>query len=338
MRSSESTQPPKATPPGGKALPPRSTDRSAIQVDRLSKTFRSGFLRRSIPALTEVSFSVPEGCIFGLVGPNGAGKTTTIKILLGLIKATSGSATLGGQRVPSTRSRARVGYLPENPSFYDHLQAREYLAFVGRLFGMSRRQCASQADRLLDYVGLGEHAGKPIRKFSKGMIQRLGIAQALVHDPHIVILDEPQSGLDPLGRKEVKEMILGLKSRGRTVLFSSHILPDVEDLADEIAFLHRGRFLPFDSPLTKANPKVLQWQLEVSDLPVPLEEILDQPPLRTASQEDRLLLTFDGSLDASTAVARLVAAGACIHKVISHTESLEDLFVREIQAEEGPKT
>lgn len=309
----------------------------AIEVEGLEKIFRGGFYLKRIVALADASFTVPRGCIFGLVGPNGAGKTTTIKILTSLIRATSGRAHIDGFPVPSIASRRNVGYLPENPHFYDHLRPLEYLRLVGDLYGMGRRQRASKANELLEFVGLAEAAQKPIRKFSKGMTQRLGIAQTLIHDPEIVILDEPQSGLDPIGRKEVKDMIRGLKARGCTVFFASHILHDVEDICDVVALMIRGTVREVGSVDKLLNPKVLETEVEVSNLDDAYAETLKAAALRWTAQSGSLLLTFRGSLDCDELLGKVVEAGGKILRVVPHRERLEDLFVREAGAKGIPK-
>lgn len=301
----------------------------AIEVENLRKVFRGGFYLKKTVALADASFSVPRGCIFGLVGPNGAGKTTTIKILTSLIRATSGKAQLDGHPVPSLASRRNVGYLPENPHFYDHLRPLEYLRFVGNLYGLGRRQRASKAIELLDFVGLTQAIKKPIRKFSKGMTQRLGIAQTLIHDPKIVILDEPQSGLDPIGRKEVKDMIRGLKTKGCTVFFASHILHDVEDICDVIALMIGGKVREVGSVGELLNPKVLETEVELSNVDDSYAQTLKANALRWVEQSGSLLLTFRGSIEHDELLGKVVKTGGKILRVVPHRERLEDIFVRE---------
>ena len=208
---------------------------TAVRVSGLRKTVHVGFLRRSVEILKGVDLSVELNEVFGLLGPNGAGKTTTIKVVLGLMKPTSGAVELG---VPDL---FRVGYLPENPYFYDYLSGREFLSFCGRLFGLDGAERQERVERLLRDVSLDHAAGTHLRKYSKGMLQRIGIAQALINDPELVLLDEPMTGLDPLGRVEVKRAIEQLRDRGKTVMFNSHILSDVNELCSRIAIMREGR-------------------------------------------------------------------------------------------------
>lgn len=212
-----------------------------ISTSELKKTYR-GKRGKKVEALRNLSLDVVPGEVFGFLGPNGAGKSTTIKILLGLIRPSEGEARLFGTTVGDPVARRRVGYLPENPAFYDFLTAREYLCFVGKSFSMSPANIHAESERVLELLDLKEAAGRPIRGYSKGMVQRLGIAQTLLHDPDLYILDEPMSGLDPLGRALVKEIILDLKERGKTVFFSTHVTADVEQVCDRIGVIVGGVF------------------------------------------------------------------------------------------------
>ncbi|MGA2263400.1 MAG: ABC transporter ATP-binding protein [Acidobacteriota bacterium] len=213
-----------------------------IEIEELTKDFQVGFWKkRPVRALDGLSLSVDKGEVFGFLGPNGAGKTTTLKILMDLIRPTAGSARVLGETVGSVSLRQRIGFLPENPYFYDYLTAEELLLYVGKLFGMRQPALAGRVRTLLENVGLADARRLQLRKFSKGMIQRIGLAQAMINDPEVIFLDEPMSGLDPLGRRDVRQAILGLKREGVTVFFSSHILPDVEALCDRVAILNRGR-------------------------------------------------------------------------------------------------
>jgi len=216
----------------------------AIVVDQLTKTFPPNWpWKPSTTVLRGLSFSVRQGEIVGFLGPNGAGKTTTLKILIGLIRPTSGSVKLLGAPAGDVETHRRIGYLPESPYFYDYLTAEEFLRFYGRLAGMSGESLTHRVTLLLEMVGLKDARTKQLRKFSKGMLQRIGLAQALIHDPELVLLDEPMSGLDPIGRKEVRDLILQLRDQGKTVLFSSHIIPDVEMICDRVTVVVKGELL-----------------------------------------------------------------------------------------------
>jgi len=216
---------------------------AAIEIDNLTKDYELGFWRkRKVRALDKLSLTVEEGEIFGFLGANGAGKSTTMKLLMRLIYPTAGRARIDGSDIEDISMHARIGYLPEHPYFYDYLTAREFLEYCAELFGYTRRDCRARAAALLSTVRLEEKSwDKQLRKFSKGMLQRVGLAQALVNDPSIVFLDEPMSGLDPIGRREVRDLIASLRTKGTTVFFCSHILADIEVLCDRAAILQHGR-------------------------------------------------------------------------------------------------
>lgn len=214
-----------------------------VRTDRLTKDFLTGFWRpRPKRALDELSFAVPQGEVFGLLGPNGAGKTTTLKLLMDLLRPTSGHAEIFGTNVRDPKSRTRVGFVPEQPYFYDHLSANELVQYFAGLSGIKGADRKRKADAALDRTGIaGDDRRRPLRQFSKGMMQRVGLAQAIVHEPELIVLDEPMSGLDPIGRRDVREMILALRDEGRTILFSSHILSDAEQLCSRVGIMSRGR-------------------------------------------------------------------------------------------------
>ncbi len=215
-----------------------------VEIENLTKDFSVGFWKKQpVRALENLSLEVHEGETFGFLGPNGAGKSTTLKILMNLLSPTSGSARILGKPAAAVSMHQGIGYLPENPYFYDYLTPTELLAYMGRLCGLSGPELGRKVDELIEKVGLTEARRIQLRKFSKGMVQRIGIAQAIINDPKIVFLDEPMSGLDPLGRMDVRRIITSLKARGATVFFSSHILPDVEAICDRVAILNKGKLL-----------------------------------------------------------------------------------------------
>ena len=214
---------------------------AAIEILGLEKTYSIGFWRkRPKHALRPLDLKVEEGEIFGFLGPNGAGKTTTLKLLMGLIFPTAGSARILGMAVDDPRMKAQIGFLPEQPYFYDYLTARELLEYYGQLSGVEAKRRSSRVNEVLQRVGLPDVAGVQLRKFSKGMLQRVGIAQAILHDPKVVFFDEPMSGLDPMGRREVRDLMAQLKVEGKTVFFSTHILSDAEALCDRVGIIHQG--------------------------------------------------------------------------------------------------
>lgn len=214
---------------------------AAIEILDLEKTYRIGFWhRRPKLALRRLSLTIENGEVFGFLGPNGAGKTTTLKLLMGLATPTAGTARILGMEVDDPRVKAQIGFLPEQPYFYDHLTARELLTYYAQLSGVPAKEHSGRVASTLARVGLEDTAGMQLRKYSKGMLQRVGLAQAILHDPKVVFLDEPMSGLDPMGRREVRELIQQLRSEGKTVFFSTHILSDAEALCDRVGVINKG--------------------------------------------------------------------------------------------------
>jgi ABC-2 type transport system ATP-binding protein len=214
-----------------------------LKVDQACQAYRTGFWMKRTEILHSVSLAVPERSVFGFLGPNGAGKTTLIQLIVGLREPTSGSVSVGGYPATSPEARANVGYLPERPYFYDHLTGEQLLIYFGTLSGLSRKQILDRIPQVLDSVGMSHARHRELRKYSKGMLQRIGIAQAILHNPRFLVLDEPMSGLDPLGRKEMRELILKLASEGRTIFFSSHVIPDVEAICDQVAVIQKGKIV-----------------------------------------------------------------------------------------------
>jgi ABC-2 type transport system ATP-binding protein len=218
-----------------------------IRLTGLRKYFRNGFFHKRILAVDGLQLEIERGEVFGLLGPNGAGKTTTLNMILGLITPTEGEGLVMGKKMGDWKARQRIGYLPESACYPKHFSAREVLLLSARLFSLNKREAEKRAAELLEQTGLHECADQRVSSFSKGMLQRLGLAQALVNDPWLLVLDEPLSGLDPIGRKQTKDLILALKDRGKTVVLSSHILPDVEMVCDRVGIIHRGRLVRCDT-------------------------------------------------------------------------------------------
>lgn len=216
---------------------------SIIKTQNLTKVFKVGFRGRRVTALSNLNLEVKRGEIFGFLGPNGAGKTTTIKILMGLIYPTDGKAWILDRELGDVEVKNQIGFLPEQPYFYDYLTSMEFLQFYGQLFGLEKGELRERIATLLPMVGLENAVDIPLRKFSKGMLQRIGIAQALINHPDLIVLDEPMSGLDPIGRKEIRDLILHLKGEGRTIFFSTHIIPDVEMICDRVGILMNGQLV-----------------------------------------------------------------------------------------------
>jgi ABC-2 type transport system ATP-binding protein len=302
-----------------------------VRVDAVTKDVRPGFGVRRKRVLHEVTFCVREGEIFGFVGPNGAGKTTMLKVLMGLSRVTSGSARVLGHDVGETAFRRHVGFLPENPYFYDYLTGRETLDFYAKLCGLSRAQRSARGGELLEQVGLAHAADARIRTYSKGMQQRLGIAQALVHDPDVVFLDEPMSGLDPIGRKEVRDLILRLREQGKTVFMNTHILHDVELVCDRVAIIARGQIRYEGTIQDFALAGERRTDLLVASMPAhlgaPLEERFGA---RLCGVGDRIEVRVPEK-DVDAALAMLLEAGASVVSVAPHRASLEQIFLSAVE-------
>jgi ABC-2 type transport system ATP-binding protein len=301
-----------------------------IRVEGLSKEFRLGFFRRRVQAVRGVSFEVGRGDIFGFLGPNGAGKTTTIKMLTGLIAATGGGATIFGERVPSARAMAKVGFLPENPYVYPYLTPSEFVELCARLSGMSGRACRDRTRAVLDQVGILYAADRPVGRLSKGMLQRTGLAAALVADPELLILDEPMSGLDPIGRKEVRDLIVDERRRGRTIFFSTHILNDVETLCDRVTILRQGEVVKSGRLDELLNRNVRRTDVVLSAASEELERELSSGGLSSRRAGERLVVAASGDDDVKRVLTAALGAGAAVVEVTPRHETLEDLFVREV--------
>jgi ABC-2 type transport system ATP-binding protein len=293
----------------------------------LSKIFRVGFFARKVRAVEDLSFEVRRGEIFGLLGPNGAGKTTTIKMLLGFVRPSRGKAFIGDAPAGSIAARRNLGYLPENPALYEFLRGDEYLVFAGRLAGLSRAEARKQSEALLEKVGLAGRADRPIRRFSKGMVQRLGLAQALIGNPQTVILDEPMSGLDPVGRKDVRDIILALRDEGRTVLFSTHILSDVEAICDRVGIMVDARLTDCGSLTDLVAPGARAVELVLESVAQELVARLQQEGARVLHRDRSTVLTFAEEAPARQALQAALAAGATVVSFTPHRRSLEELFV-----------
>ena len=296
-----------------------------ISVREVHKSFRGHLGIGATVAVAGLSFEVRPGEIFGLLGPNGAGKTTTLKMLIGLLRPDTGEVRLFGGSPSSANARRRLGFLPEQPYFYDYLTAEEFLRFYARLQGVPSAERDGRVRRALERVGLGDRGATPLRKCSKGMLQRVGLAQAIQHDPDLVILDEPMSGLDPIGRREVRDLILSLRAAGRTVLFSSHILSDAELLCDRVAIVFRGRARAVGRLDELVPPDARWYEVEIDG---------DVPDLagaaRVAASGRESLVRVDDARDLPRVLAAVEAAGAKVVSVFPRRRTLEDLFLEEI--------
>lgn len=301
---------------------------AVLTVDRLTKTFKRPFSRRRVEAVRGISLEVRRGQIFGFLGPNGAGKTTAIKMLTGLITPTSGRATILGREVPSPEAMGSVGFLPENPYVYPYLTPREFVSLCGRLNGVSGRKLHERVEQVIERVGIAYAIDRPARALSKGMLQRTGLAAALVHDPELLILDEPMSGLDPVGRKEVRDLIVEEAQANKTVFFSSHILSDVEMLCDAVCILRKG-----ETVLSGTVSELLEKggrRCEITLANAPPDVAADIETLATTTQRigTRLVLDVTGDAMITAVLQKSLAAGVHVESVIPKRETLESLFVR----------
>jgi ABC-2 type transport system ATP-binding protein len=304
---------------------------TAVRTERLTKDFLTGFWR-PIPkrALDTLSFDIPAGGVFGLLGPNGAGKSTTLKLLVDLLRPTSGRAEVLGRPPGDTSARRRLGFLPENPTFYDHLSAEELLTYFAGLFGFTGADRRRRATAVLDRVGLEADRRRPIRQYSKGMVQRVGLAQALVNDPELIILDEPMSGLDPIGRRDVRVMIADLGREGRTVLFSSHILSDAEELCERVAILAKGCLVVSGRVSELTTREVTGWVVVVSGGDEARHRAMVPGGSLRSLGDGRFAFDVPATLRPEALVGSLATTGATLESVTPRRTSLEDVFVRSV--------
>ena len=303
-----------------------SDSETVLEVENLEKVFRIGFFRKRVEAVRGTSFSVRRGEIFGLLGPNGAGKTTTIKCILRLIFPTAGSIRVFGQPAHDRETAKRIGYMPENPYVYQYLKPVEFLDLCGRLVGIPKGDRRQRSEEMIDKVGLRHAADRPIGKFSKGMMQRVGLAQSLLHDPELLVLDEPMSGLDPIGRKEVRDLLIEQRDRGKTLLFTSHILSDVEMLCDRVVIMQRGRITsegPMRDLLASTERRV---EIRLSGASRALKDSLLSRGTVVEDSEGHLSLRVEGDAAVNEVLRISNAAGARLEALVPERQTLEALF------------
>ena len=301
---------------------------NGIQTTDLGMVYRSGLIPRKKVALRHLNLEVGRNEIFGYLGANGAGKTTTIKILVHLMHPTSGSARILGEDIANVAVRRRIGYQPENPYFYEYLTTEETLRFYAKLFGIPRAERHRRIGEMIDLMNIPGVRHMQVREFSRGMRQRLGLAQALVNDPELVFLDEPMSGLDPLGRMQARDIILRLKERGKTVFFSSHILSDVEVICDRVGLLVNGELVSVGRVNELLTSQVKSVEISVENLPPAAAEQLRPLATRFVTQGGLSHLTVADEKAGQEAVRIITAAGAVLRAYVPQKESLEEYFLR----------
>jgi ABC-2 type transport system ATP-binding protein len=306
-----------------------------IFVRNFEKTFYLGLFRKPSVAASGISFEVEKGEVFGFLGPNGAGKTTTIKALLGLIGPDAGELRIAGHSVESGAWRRRIGYMPEHPTFYDYLTGLEMVTWFARLAGMNRIDAQKAATRVLNRVGLGHAMDRRIRGYSKGMVQRAGLAQAIVGDPDLLILDEPMTGLDPIGRLEIRELLLSLKAEGKTVFYSTHILPDVELTCDRVAIINKGSTVRVGRLHEILEATARGVHVVLSNVTNEVVDKYASDARASKMKGDRLEIFFEDHETAWQEVQRLIPAGVVLERMEPHHDDLESIFINSLGAQDA---
>ena len=301
-----------------------------IEIENLSKQYRKGFFMTRVSALEALSLEIYKGEIFGYLGPNGAGKSTTLKLLVNLIHPSSGKITIMGKDPSAKQVRAAIGFLPENPSFYDHLKVRQLLDFYGKLFGLGRSERKIRIARLLDLLNIEREADKTIRQLSKGNIQRVGLAQALINDPSLLILDEPMSGLDPIGRRELRDLILQLKQQGATILFSTHILPDVETICDRVGMIISGRMRKVGPLSDLIEPKTISYEASFSGVNKEALEAFGEEIDFVGHSENEVTVVIQKE-KVEEIIESVKKANGRLVSLVPKKETLEEVFMREVE-------
>ncbi len=304
----------------------------AIRTENLTKIYNVGWGRTQV-GLDGLSLNVEEGQIFGLVGPNGSGKTTTLKLLLGLIFPTAGTGEVMGLPMGNSECKQRIGYLPEGPYFYEHLTAPELLRMYGSLFGMGGADLDKRIQELLELVDMWTRRHYRVVNYSRGMRQRIGVAQALINDPDLLFFDEPTSGLDPIGAKDIRDVILELRDRGKTIFLCSHLLKEMEPLCDNIAILARGRTISEGSMQELLAGDESIYRVEVAGLSEELEAKLTAGAVGSVKLDDSMRFLFDGQQKAFEAAALVTAEGATLVTVGPDRRTLEEVFIQVVGEE-----
>lgn len=304
---------------------------NAIEITNLKKVYTQG-LRKKVTAIDGLDLTIDSGEIFGFLGPNGAGKSTTIKSILDIIRPTSGKILLSGKEVSDPESRSKVGYLPENPIFYEYLTAEELLLFVGKSFDMEKTDIRKRGDELMAHMGLEDARSTPLRYFSKGMIQKIGIVQAIIHDPDILILDEPASGLDPIGRRQMRDMLLSLKEKGKTIFFSSHILHDVETISDRVGILVDGK-LRFCGNLSEVlSCSFERYEIKTGKIDRDMIKEIEKSSINIKNMGDSCTITVKKNMLWET--IDILKRDAALFSIEPQRKTLEEIFIELIKFKE----
>lgn len=304
-----------------------------IITENLTKDYRTGFRLQKIRAIENLNLEVEAREIFGFLGPNGAGKTTTIKILVGLSEPTSGKVLVMGKPSTDVDSKKQIGFLPESPYFYEYLNAQEYLRLCAQVSGVERERIGPQIEKMLNMVRLERFTKLPIKGYSRGMLQRLGIAQALIHNPELVILDEPMGGLDPIGRREFRDIILNLKTQGKTIFFSSHILADVEMICDRVGIILNGKLINIGRLEEMLGSEIENFEIVVKGLDRKMVKVVERMSDSVIAGDDKVLIEVKNEEEVERIMAIIREVGAKLLSLQPRRKTLEDHFITQIEKE-----
>jgi len=305
-----------------------------IEIENLSKTFSTTFGKKTVTALTDVTLSVEQGTIFGLLGQNGAGKTTLIKVLLGIVYPTAGTSKMFGEDFTNLHLKKRIGFLPENHKFPNYMTGKEVMTFFGKLSGLENLYLAKRIDEMLELVQMTKWSKSKIKTYSKGMMQRLGLAQAMLNDPDLLFLDEPTDGVDPIGRKEIRNVLLALKENGKTIFLNSHLLSEVELITDRVAILHKGKIIR-EGNVHELTSRKEEYRIVVdAELESVLDESLKGKYEMQKVSSSTYLIRVDEQRPVNDFVDQLRSKGISIKEMAQEKNSLEDVFISLVKAEE----
>ena len=298
----------------------------AIETNSLSKIYSTSFGKKKVNALSEVSLKIPPGTIFGLLGPNGAGKTTFVKLLLGITYPTFGSGLLLNEPISNYNIKRKIGYLPENHRYPSYLKGREVLKFFGRLSGMAGKDLEIKIDELLETVDLSKWGNSKVKTYSKGMMQRLGLAQSLINDPDLIFLDEPTDGVDPIGRKEIRDILIELKSKSKTILLNSHLLSEVEMITDRVGVLNKGKLLR-EGSVKELTEKKEEYNISLSDKDIDINKFINQNVTLIKNSDGSLSVKVDDVRSLNLLIDSFRKDGILIQEIELQKTSLEEMFI-----------